>query len=80
MAEGSGYRWGKSDDAKLLELIRMPHGGVDPTKQDTEDLQALWNAHWSKMKFKTFSNRIREKFRDFAVSRSLDGHRARKLL
>ena len=75
---GKRRRWGPDDDAKLLRLFRMKSGGVNPLFRDAQDIEAVRFAHWPDIRDKTFSNRFREKARDFCVSRSQDGHRARK--
>ena len=76
--KNGGFKWGTEDDAKLAQLFRMPYGGLDPTKLDIEDVKAAHQAHWSEMKYKTFSQRYRDKARDFCVSKTLNGHRACK--
>ena len=73
-------RWGPEDDIKLLRLFRQKRGGVNPLLRDPEDIEAVRVAHWPVMREKTFANRFREKARDFCVSRTQDGHRARKFV
>ena len=76
---GKPRQWGPDDDSKLLHRFRMKSGGVNPLFRDASDIEAaLRLAHWPNMREKTFANLFREKTRGFCISRSQDGHRARK--
>lgn len=70
-----GARWGKADDAKLVQLWRTPHNGVDPTKLDQESVKAVHAKHFSQFKYVNFAPLYRGKARDFNVNQTLDGHR-----
>lgn len=71
-------RWGTADDAKLLQLFRTPHNGVDPTKLDIHSVKAVYTKYFGEKKYANFAPLYRGKARQFNVSRTLDGHRKRK--
>jgi hypothetical protein len=81
MAKSGKRRWGKEDTAKLTELWRTPHNGVDPTKLDIEDVKAVHHAkYFSEFEYKNFAPLYRDKARDWAVDQTLGGHRASKFV
>jgi hypothetical protein len=71
-------RWGTADDAKLLQLFRTPHNGVDATKLDVESVKAIHSKFFPEKKYANFAPLYRGKARAFNVSQTLDGHRKRK--
>jgi hypothetical protein len=73
-------RWGASDDAKLTQLWRTPHSGVDHTKLDQASVKSVHSAHFPTRKYSSFAPLYRSKARAFGVSLSLDGHRKSKRL
>jgi hypothetical protein len=72
-------RWTKGDDAKLIELWRLPHAGVDFRKLDQESVKAVHNRHFPATKYRNFAPLYRSKARAFGVSLSLEGHRKSEL-
>ena len=76
-SKGQG-RWNTADDAKLIELWRIPHNGVDPTKLDNPTVKAIHEKYWPDKRYSNFAPLYRGKARSFNVSLSLDGHRKRK--
>jgi hypothetical protein len=71
-------RWGPSDDAKLTQLWRTPHSGVDHTKLDHHSVKAVQQDHFPTRKYSSFAPLYRNKARSFGVSLSLEGHRKSK--
>jgi hypothetical protein len=71
-------RWNPADDAKLLQLFRIPHNGVDPTKLDIDSVKAVHSKYFSDKKYANFAPLYRGKARQYNVSTTLDGHRKRK--
>jgi hypothetical protein len=71
-------RWNAADDAKLIQLWRTPHNGVDPTKLDKDSVQAVLERHWPLAKYSSFAPLYKRKAREFNISRTLDGHRKSK--
>lgn len=73
-----GVRWNTSDDAKLIELFRTPHNGVDPEKTDKDSVKAVQQKYWPNRDYKSFAPLYRTKARSFCIAASLDGHRLSK--
>jgi hypothetical protein len=71
-------RWNSSDDAKLTQLWRTPHSGVDYKKLDKDSVKAVHQRHFPTRKYSSFAPLYRSKARAFGVSLSLEGHRKRK--
>lgn len=71
-------RWGAADDAKLVKLWRTPRNGVDYTKLDVPSVKAVHQKYFPERNYVNFAPRYREKAREFAVSKTLDGHRKSK--
>jgi hypothetical protein len=70
--------WGTAGDAKLLQLFRTPHNGVDATKLDMESVKAIHSKFFPEKKYANFAPLYRGKARAFNVSQTLDGHRKGK--
>ena len=58
----------------------MPRGGLNPLMSSKVDIEAARKKYFDWMKPKTFENRFRQKARDFSVTKTLNGHRARKFM
>jgi hypothetical protein len=80
MAKSGKRRWGKEEDAKLAQLFRTPHNGVDPSKLDIKTVKAVHEKYFPDFLYRNFAPLYRDKARDFSVDQSLKGHRASKLL
>lgn len=76
----SNVRWGKPDDAKLIELFRVAHNGVDPNRLDIPSVRAVQEKYWPEKKYESFAPLYRKKARKFLAARTLDGHRRSKYL
>jgi hypothetical protein len=68
-------RWNASDDAKLVQLWRTPHNGVDPTKLDITSVKAVHAKHFPGTKYVNFAPLYRNKACEFNVLQTLYGHR-----
>ena len=69
-------RWGKADDAKVRTLWETPSNGIDPEDLTVETVQAVHKEHWPNFKsYTSFARRYRAKAREYAVGKTLEGHR-----
>ena len=73
-------RWGQADDAKLVNLFRRPHNGVDYTKLDQDSVKRVHQDHFPGFVYRNFAPLYRAKARAFGVSLTLDGHRKSKII
>jgi hypothetical protein len=67
-------KWGKSDNAKLLELIKQPGNGINLSCARS-NIQAI-NKHWPhRTDWKQFSTLIRAKLQQFELESVIAGQR-----